>query len=448
MNLIEFYTKVLNNVGITVSEDGYCYIPNGDDQVMMVVEGKPLVLPTKEHLESVYAEDDEGEMTISKLPFNPLNEDIVKGDSSSLKKLKHLIEYKLGHTVAALGESLLVLASNETLQKKANMEVCKFLAEITKAQNQGIKKLVDEKSIDNWCALYENTVKTNRKLVNIYLKKKGKYNNETYNRLGVLSSDVYDILLNAVKDEPVVNVKLRNKDITIFKILIKYILGELDKDNQICVGSNDSESPAFIALFSLYIKVITRTNKLLSHLKYVNKEVSDSYIVNDLITEKELEHVDNFKPELMQIPNDNDLVRTFNMANKSRLGGVNPDVMNKPLGTTPGIPVYPSTSKPVSMKTEETSKVVSDPLMKTLYGSAGQPTMAATQPIGINSVGIGVGGMIQQPMMQQPIGINSIPNIANPGSYYQQPIMQQQPMMGVPNLVQQQPIGLGGMIYR
>ena len=186
----------------------------------------------------------------------------------------------------------------------------------------------------------------------------------------------------------------------------------------------------------------------MSHLKYVNKEVSDSYIVNDLITEKELEHVDNFKPELMQIPNDNDLVRTFNMANKSRLGGVNPDVMNKPLGTTPGIPVYPSTSKPVSMKTEETNKVASDPLMKTLYGSAGQPTMAATQPIGINSVGIGMGGMIQQPMMQQPIGINSIPNIANPGSYYQQPIMQQQPMMGVPNLVQQQPIGLGGMIYR
>lgn len=449
--LLNFYKQIIENVGLYVDDDGYIWFGSDDDKVLITVGGKSMVLPTKEHLNSIYSTDDSGNVITNKVIFNPINEDIVKGDSTSIKMLKKWIEAKLGHIVASAGESLLILAANKELQQKTKFEINKFLAEINRAQNIGIKQLVDDKSIDNWINIYSKSVDSTKGMFSIYLKKKGKYDGEDYNRLAVLSSEVLNQLESGEKEPQVYDIKLRKKDATIFSIIFKYLIDEFDDDNNVCVGSNDSESPAFISLMSIYLKIVARTNKILKHLAFVNQQTADNNIIKNLLTVDSLYTLREFKSETIQLPNENDLNRGILEA-ESRIKSI---PSNNLIGKQQPMP-----SQPI-MKNETAKETVNeDPVAKALYGGVKQQQAYYNQmhnqgPIGINSA-----IMPQQPMgynqpmgFQQPIGINSIqqpymgfgqpmgyqqPNISNPMSYYPNNSMNMQPMQ---NIGYQQPMG-------
>ena len=447
MSVIEYYKRILTNLGMVVDDQGYLYIMSNDDKVLLCNDGKPMVLPTSEHMNSIYQLNEEtGEMEISKLPFNPLNEDVIKGDSQALKRLKSIVELRLGHVLVAIGESLLILASNKALQTKTNLEISKFLGEINKAQNQGIKQLVDDKTIDSWAAIYANVIKKGKGALSIFLKKKGTINGQTYTRLAVASSEIYDELMKADKDTPVFGVKLRNKDLIIFRIIFTYILQELNDDGTLSFGSNDTTSPAFLSLMNLAYKLLHRFNKLWSGLKTINTETYDSYFVKDLMSIEEVNDIQKFHTELLNIPSELDLNRGMV---KSKLGSFDG---GKLANTTTPVKVpqtpFPNTVVPLN---QQQSSAPADPLMKALYGGTQQPPMnTQVQPMGINSMmhqpvqqpimNVGFNqpiGVNSVPVMQQPMGINAgYPNISAPGSYYQQPAMgfpMQQPVqqMGV-----------------
>ena len=112
--LLSYYRKILRNVGLRVNDEGYIYI--GD--TLFIVKDKPLVLPTENQLSSVMEKNENGEYVIAKIPFNPLNEDVIKGDSESLKRLKRCVERHISKSLGGLVEVLLTLASNKDLQKE------------------------------------------------------------------------------------------------------------------------------------------------------------------------------------------------------------------------------------------------------------------------------------------------------------------------------------------
>lgn len=435
--LIDFYQQVIENVGLSVDDEGYIYnISSEDDKIMITNDGKPMVLPTREHIKSIYSKDDDGNPVISKSLFNPLNEDVVKGDSPSFKKLKIFIECRLNHVFYLICKGLLILAENKNLQRKTSLEINKFLASIGEASGKGIKSVVDGKTIESWDKMYSNSLKKPVGIFNIVVKKQGKYEGETYNRLAILGSNLYDELLEIDREGTAYDVKLRPKEFIVFRKLFEYMLPDLDENGTVNVGSNDDVSPAFISLVAMYVKLRSKWNKIVSQIKDVDKTLESSCYVSNLITIRELEDLDAYSSELKTIPNEIDLNRNM-VSSQQRI--TDPGIPTSVLNTnTVSKPISNMNRFPTAPVPVQQPEVEDDPVRRALGGRM-QP-MAPQQPfIGVNSA-MGMGGMYQQPMTtmspyQQPMnmgyqqptqqfmGVNSIArptgyNISNPGMYY------------------------------
>lgn len=332
MTLVEFYENVIESLGLT-QKDGFIYVKDSKGTLIPLMDDKKqLVLPTPEQLGNFLEEDDDGNINVVRIPYNPLNEDSVKGDSISLKKTKLIIEQRIGYNLAYVGELLLRLAANKELQKKTNMEINKFLATINAAKGQNVKEAVDNLTIDNWTSIFKNSLRKSKSMASIYLKKAGiDSNGDKYHRLAVMDSPIYEELLKATKDTPILDVKLRNKDIIVFKALMDYLLPGRNSEDCIEVGSNDPESPAFIALYTLYINMCTRTNRLIELLKHVSADAEDTKTELP-ITKEDLMSLAIFKKELLKIPNENELVRDSKY--QSSLPNIDGTMYNKTVGSS------------------------------------------------------------------------------------------------------------------
>lgn len=438
-SLIDFYQQVIENIGLHVDEDGYIYnTGSDDDKIIITNDGKPMVLPTREHIRNIYTKNEDGEMVISKSLFNPLNEDVVKGDSPSFKKLKLFIERRLSLTFYLVGKGLLILADNKNLQRKTNLEINKFLASISEANGKGIKSVVDGKTLEAWDKLYTNSLKKPGGIFNIVVKKQGKYESEVYNRLAILGSALYDEILELDKEGLAYDVKLRNKDILVFKRLFEYMLPDLDDNGTVNVGSNDDICPAFITLMTMYVKLQAKWNKIVSQIKDVDKTLESSCYVSNLITIRELEDLDIYTSDLKTIPNEIDLNRSMVSQQQASLKNpglptelLNTNTVSKPISNTARFPTNPV---PVQQPEME-----DDPVRRALGGRM-QPAIPQQGYIGVNSA-MGMQPMMQpvsavspyqQPMTMSPymaqpqqqfVGVNNIGaqqgyNVSNPAAYY------------------------------
>ena len=442
-NIIDFYKQVIENVGLAVDDEGYIYNSDEDDKVMITNDGKPMVLPTREHIKNIYTQNEDGEMVISKSLFNPLNEDVVKGDSPSFKKLKIFIERRLGHVFYLVGKGLLILADNKNLQRKTSLEINKWLASFSEANGKGVKSVVDGKTLEAWDKIYSNSLKKTGGMFNIIVKKQGKYESEVYNRLAVLGSDVYDELVELDKEGTVYDVKIRNKDIVVFKNLFEYLLPDLDDNGTVNVGSNDDICPAFITLMTMYVKLRVKWNKVVNHIKDVDKTLESSCHVDNLITIRELEDLDMYTSDLKTIPNEIDLNRGMVSQQQASLKDpgipanlLNTNTVSKPISN---VNRFPTTPVPVQQP-----EMDDDPVRRALggriqpqqqQGFIGVNSAINMQPpmnqYGISAMNpyqqqptLGMSPYMSQPPQQQFVGVNNIGmqqggyNISNPSAYY------------------------------
>lgn len=380
MTLIDFYAKILQSLGLT-EKDGFIYVKDSKGGLVQLMDNKKqLVLPTKEQIENLIEEDEDGELVVARIPYNPLNEDMIKGDSISLKKTRLIIEQRIGYNIAFVGELLLTLASNKDFQRKTRAELNTFLASISEAKAPNIKDLVDKLSIDNWVNLYSKSIKRATGIVSIYLKKSGVASDgKKYHRLATMDSPLYEELLKADKDTPVYDIKLRRKDIIIFKKLIEYLLPDMNSDNCVEIGSNDNECPAFIALYRLYLNVCTRTNKLIGLLKHVMVDAED-HKTELPITEEDLLTLSEFKNELVLIPSEADLAR--NQISSPKIGGMDTSIFNKTVGSTN------ASVRPVEKAADYRRQEPSSPLeaLRSTVNTNAIPT-PNFDPYGYNAVG-------------------------------------------------------------
>jgi hypothetical protein len=387
--LNEFYKKTLNSVGLFVTEDGFIKTSGEEDGMLVTEEGKPLVLPTKDHINSIMTTDEDGNVVIGKLPYNPLNENVIKGDTLSLKRTKTAIEVRTGLAIACAGILLLTLASEKELQKKTTIDVNEFLGSLNKAMAPGIKELVDDKSIAVWQSLFVASLKQENGYISIYLKKMGVKDGVKYNRLATLACNLYDELSKADKDTPVFGIKLRNKDLSTFKLLLEFLLPGIE-EGSVSYGSLDQESPGFISLMSLYKKVAFKSMAIIKQLKHINAEVADKGFIDIIITDEDINTTSKFKSELLTIPNEIDLSRS---KAKPELSNLN--VNNNMLKSVGGLAQAPVEQQPVpnnnvyvpqqnQAPVQQVAQFVpqpdpfgGDPVKKILYGSGYQPTSHA-----------------------------------------------------------------------
>lgn len=365
--LIKFYTRVLTSLGMCVSDDGYIFAGSGSTKKMMMVDNKPLVMPIRAHLTTLMDKSEDGEVILAKLPFNPIDENFIKGDSESLKCTIRSVTAKLSHGVFAAGSLLLTAAMNGKIQDKLSFDINQFLSTLSVADNQNIKKLVDDKSIESWGKLFSGSITNQPKFIKVFIKKKEKQHVDKFYRTAILSAPVYDELCKITKDIPIHGIKLRPKDITIFKLIFEFLLPGLTPEDTISVGSDDKESPAFITLMSLYIKLGSWVGKIVDDLAEINEEDVDCAKITIDVTEKELSSLEIYKKELLEIPNEMDLLRT-KVAAKATLSipPISADMYSKQnIMAPPRVGI--STTEPLRVNNEPEDDI--DILRKALYSN-------------------------------------------------------------------------------
>lgn len=339
--LVEFYKKVISSLKLELEDDFIMTSTNtGPEQVL--AGGKPMVLPTKEHLASLLGYDEDDKLTIFKIPFNPLAEDAVKGDAMSVIRSKTSVELRISQAIGFATLLLLEVASNTELQKKTNIEINEFLSSLSAAQRPNITQLVDEKLINKFIAIIQNAAKISNGLISIYLKKQGIKNGAKFTRLASLTVTLYDELVKVCNKETtkVYNVDLRPKDAIILKLALEFLLPGIE-EGVISFGTNDKESPAFIALFTLYLTVMEKPLRILTQLKNVNEDFYDAGYVDISLTLDEVTNLSGYKHELALIPNEIQLTRDQVTASKAKTAmpviqnNVNRDIGDLPVMTQP-----------------------------------------------------------------------------------------------------------------
>lgn len=337
--LLDFLKRILISIGVKCSDDGYLQLKSDGVDTPILLSGKSLVLPTQENIKTMVGKDESGENVVLKLPFNPIHEDVLKGDTKCFQWLRIVMEKRVSLTVAGLGELLLTMASDKSLQANTTTAINKFLMSINDAKtphnSTGRNKLIDEKTIENWLKLYTIYAPKPVDIVSITVKKRGKIDGVKYNRVATLISNLYDVLLDATTDTPINGVKLRNKDIAVFKLLLEFMLDGIKDNQSIYEASNDGEYPAFISLTKLYIRIMNKLMPMVKTLNHINPETGDTIYLEISVTEDELDNLGIYKPFLLTIPSDLDLIRNNNKkASKLPSLDVN-SIKNSPSLSTP-----------------------------------------------------------------------------------------------------------------
>ena len=61
--VVDFYEKVVKSIGLDVNSNGVISVDGTD----VLVDNKPLVLPSKENIDTLVAKNDDGTLTITKV---------------------------------------------------------------------------------------------------------------------------------------------------------------------------------------------------------------------------------------------------------------------------------------------------------------------------------------------------------------------------------------------
>ena len=370
MALIDLYTTLLNGLGFVVTEDGYIKLPRDlkdkeSPTIQVLVDNKPLVLPTREHIATAVDYVD-GKGTIIKIPFNTFREDVLKGDSLSLKKLKSTIELRLSHTFFSCGLLLLTLAYSKEVQNSITipLKVSKFLKSLREANATGVKQLVDDNSIKHWIDMLKNINALGKGFLSLYIAKPNGRSNVKFCRTATLTCPLLDELEKATKETKVYKVALRNKDIIIYKLICNFLLEDLDNENTIKEVSEDLIAPGTISAYKLYYKLALRYNELIDSLRAVSEETADSgRLPIDNVDITELDNLNLYKAEINNIPIDTDLVV------KSTQQPVQQPVVNNVVNPVNNV-VQPQ------QQAEEL-----DPVYRAIYGGNKPQSIVPIQPI-------------------------------------------------------------------
>jgi len=418
MNIIEFYTNTLVSLGYVVTDDGYIKVNVGESSKLLTHKGKSVVLPTQEHIETLLSTGEDGSIQVNKILYNVLNEDNIKADSPSLVISKNSAEHRIGNNVHAAGLHLLQVGKNIKMQKSTTMDVNKFLIRIKEASTPNIKNVIDETTIKAWNNLYTASFKEHTPMFKIFLKKRGKIDGTIYSRTCSVKSPVHTALGEWDKNNDIVlGVKLRRKDVIIFKILFEHFIPELSTKGVLSYGSDDSLAPGFVALMVVYINIVGKTQKLVKKLVTTDPDIADIAKINLALTVEDLGAISNYKTELLKIPTYSDTNRDKTIAEST--------IATTPVNTGTTIATLPSTSvtsiatnNAVNTTPQQPANDDASVVDSILFKQGGYylppQGMVQQQPV------------IQQPqqMMQQPVMQQMMPQQMM-SQQIQQPVMQQ-----------------------
>jgi hypothetical protein len=277
--IIELYSSILRFSGLEPNAEGFISAVVADKKEPAFIDGARMVLPTDNHLRNFV----KGE----KIIFHPLTENILRGESEVIQKLKTSINVKLNYTIGIVAQSLLKLIASPELHHRLNSEQLEIMRSINDC---------DEKAVVNFInyMLGGYKTKTDRLFVNIYLKRGGNVGDKRFARVGIVSFPFYEELTQGKVD------KLRVKDVETFKQLFKFVFPDIDNKEHYNIGSNSSVAPFLDSLMRTASNIASCLNDVIQQYK---EFIDDADSINfDSDWMDDFDNLEDLKSEIRRIP--------------------------------------------------------------------------------------------------------------------------------------------------
>lgn len=304
MNYIDFLKNSLNVIGgYDVDEEGNVVLVSGDLSKPFIINGIPLVLPTADNVATALVTNKEGISERKKMLFHPLYEDELSSTSPAFNKIKAVIEKQLSLYMYFLGLEILEALAIPEKEKELPLKLVNKLNSVLPKTNKKRKRLINEKTISTWTAIYKKNARgTVKGLLHVFMRKGGKLEDgRRYTRSAVLKSRLLSNIEDAIEDNTTIisEIKTNETDLKIYKAVIGVILEGLDSINY----ETSLEAPGFKSLMKLYLKSLSSFNVLSKKLEKTSS-LSDLYRVIDYdLTIEDIESsTDDFKSEIAIIP--------------------------------------------------------------------------------------------------------------------------------------------------
>ena len=287
IGLLDTYRSILYYSGCRVNDNENCRIfaqldSNSGTQALTLNGGRPWVLPTQENLKTAY----DNNFAI----FHPLNENIIKGESADVKRLRSCLLIHINYSLYTLIVAMLHIASSPELHATISPEqtdMCVKVKKITKEQKNLFEKLAWD-AINRADGIYQ--------LVYINLSRGSTLGDKKFSRVGNVTFPFFEKLKEGVE---ICGKKLNQADTKAFIRMFEYVFPELDKEGKYSFGSNSTVAPYLEALLKSSYNIVERILELYNNFENV---LTDPIVFEfDLKWLEVFEDLKAYEPEIRKV---------------------------------------------------------------------------------------------------------------------------------------------------
>lgn len=259
--LLDFYTKLLVMIGLTVEEDGGIYVVAGGKKLPAQVPvlykessdnpeyiRKDLVLPTRDRLRSP---------TEGVVFFHPLSEQMTRGESEVFRYFKRGALVRLNTYFTQVGSALIQLQRNPLLQQKMSIDqitLIKGISDVSKTASESWSKCMISPIISS-------PLIPSQWPLNIHVRRNGVYGAKSYRRVAIADFPLFNQIFRneLLKSDDGKNL-YSLKDYETIKQVGKAIFSEIDRVDRETLGAGYDGvlAPYFISFLMSYAKIAER----------------------------------------------------------------------------------------------------------------------------------------------------------------------------------------------
>ncbi|MDD2879639.1 MAG: hypothetical protein PHQ58_04315 [Rhodoferax sp.] len=284
MKIIELYKEILAAGYLFADKEGMISAKVKGSTMPFLIDGKRLVLPTKEHLKN-------GDWS-NRVVFHPLSENILRGESKVLERFRNNINMRLNYVLSMVADQLFKLVVNVGGHKHLSPDQSVILSSVKNA---------DEKAYTAFGNLVEDMGLTNKTkcIVHIYLKKGGVVDGKKYNRAAIVTFPLYEELLKNQKQVFGVTIASAKHRESI-KQLLEYILPGIEKPHYFDRGSESQIAPYLDCLMQGVLGIASRINNIIDEYGQFMDSTDDLRYTDGWV--EVFENLEQLKAEIRSIP--------------------------------------------------------------------------------------------------------------------------------------------------
>lgn len=283
MKIADFYKSILT-VGSMVADDNGLISARVDTaSVPILVGGKRLVLPTKEHISN----PDKSEIVL----FHPLSENILRGESDVMAKFRNTTNIRLNYVLGVLLTEIITLSTSPKMMVGLDPDRLELLT---------IFKDADEKTLPMFHNLLKAMGQGNieKCFVHFFIKKGATIHGKSHRRGAIATFPLYEEL--SKNESGAYGVKIRKKDHASLIAALEYILPNIGTKDAYSRGSLSDYAPTLDALLLGVLGIASHLNSIIEKYNDVLENIRSLSYADDWVPM--LDNMNLFVNELRLLP--------------------------------------------------------------------------------------------------------------------------------------------------